>query len=420
MSSTQKSVFILGGGFAGIRIAHLLSKAKKDIQITLVDRNPYHVNSPVLYEVANAYVNWEREAVGRVLTEASSAPYEKILDGTEVAFLQATISNIDAVKRKFYLTDGREQEADYLVLALGSQTQTSIVSGANNYAFLLRDIEQAAVLRSHIVSLFLRHRISPLSLQQKVFTFVIAGGGAAGVEYAAELSLFLRKLCLLHKVDHEVPKIIICEASDFVLHDCPNILRERGHERLRDLGVQMRARTKITAVHADYVETSDGQNINTQTTIWFAGLRVNDVLLRSNFPINTTGGLIVKPTLEVQGTTNIFAAGDCTYFSDPITNRVAPDVVWAALEQGSVVAENVLRRIEQKPLVSYYSTKRPLFITVGGKFVLARLGPYHFSGFWAWVVKQFLDLRYLWSILPNLLAVKFWFKSMRVRISNDK
>ena len=417
--STPKSVFILGGGFAGIRVAHLLDKYAENLEVTLFDRNLYHANAPVLYEIANAFVPWEKEAVGCVLKEAASAPYEKIFDGTLVNFAQGVVGGIDSKTRQIFLADGRKETPDFLVVALGSQSQTNLVSGANNYAFSLRGIDDAIALRAHIISLFLRHRLSSTSTQQKALTFVVVGGGSTGVEYAAELSFFLKKLCRLHHVDHAVPKIRICEEKEAVLRACPGILRERGHERLRSLGVQMRAQAKVTAVHPERVDLADGVTISTLTTVWLAGVRVNDVLLRSNFQVNVDGGLIVDPALRVKGCENIFAAGDCTYFADSVTGKIAPDVTWAALEQAEIVAGNILRRLEGKPLVSYYSQRRPLFIAVGGKFALANIGPYRFSGFMAWLIKQLLDLGYLWTILPNFLALRYWLKSLRVRVSND-
>ncbi len=420
MEQTQtKKVYILGGGFAGIRVAHLLSDSGKDLEINLIDRHPYHINAPVLYEIANAFVPWELEAVGRVLTDVATAPYAKIFDGTSVNFMQGVISGIESKTGKFYLTDGHTETPDFMIISLGSQAQTSDTPGANNHAFTLRGLDDAVALRKHIISLFLRYRVASLMAQQKAFTFVIAGGGPTGVEYASELALFVKKLCRLHRVASDIPKIILCEETDYVLHACPGMLRNIGHERLRKLGVQMRAHTKVVTVHSDGVEIAGGVIIPTFTTVWLAGTRVNDVLLRSNFPLNTTGGLVTDKNLVVSGSTNIFVAGDCTYFIDPITGKVAPDVAWAALQQAEVVAENIIRRLEERPLMSYFSNHRPLLIAVGGKFALARIGPFQFSGLLAWVVKQLADLRYLWSILPNMMAVRYWMKSLRVKISND-
>lgn len=414
-----KKVYILGGGFAGIRVAQLLADAGKNLEINLIDRHPYHVNAPALYEIANAFVPWEKEAVGRVLTEASTVSYDKIFDGTSVNYTQGIVAGIDPKTRQFFLTDGRTETPDFMVICLGSQTQTSDAPGANNYAFTLRSLDDAVALRKHIISLFLRYRVASLATQQKVFTFVIAGGGITGVEYAAELSLFLKKLCLLHRVDREVPKIILCEEGERVLSACPALLRERGYARLRELGVEMRTHAKITAVRSDNVEIAGGIIIPTMTTVWVAGVRANDVLLRSDFPVNSTGGLVADAHLIVSGSKNVFVAGDCSYFVDPLTGKVAPDVAWAALQQAEVVAKNILRRLDEKPLISYFSEGRPLLVAVGGKFGLARLGSFQVSGFIAWAIKQAVDFHYLWSILPNTLAIRYWLKSLRVKISND-
>jgi NADH dehydrogenase len=94
-------------------------------------------------------------------------------------------------------------------------------------------------------------------------------------------------------------------------------------------------------------------------------------------------------------------------------------VAWAALQQGNVVAENILRRIRGEPLTTYLPHPRPTLATVGGKYALVHLPPFQFAGRFGWFVKQFVDLVYLWQILPNGLAVRSWLKTLRVRVAND-
>lgn len=419
MTQTTKRVFILGGGFAGIRTAYLLSKTKLNLDITLIDRESFHALSSTFYEIATAFIPREKEAVGTVLKGAASVPYKKIIDGTSIKFLHGIVTNVNAEKRSFSLADGSSEQADFLVLTLGSQTKNGSVQGANHYTFSLHNLDQAIALRSHIISLFLRYRTEFLTTQQKAFTFTIVGGGVNGVEFAAELAVLLKHLCRLHSVNPSTPRIIIFEETDAILRDLSLLLRAKGMARLAKLGVEIRLKTKITSVGEDYIIVNDESRVPTMTTVWAGGVRANDVLLRSNFAINTTGGVITNEHLEVSDGSNIFAAGDCTYFIDKITNKVVPDVAWAALRQAEVAAENIKRRISGLSLISYYSKRRPVFMTVGGKYGLAYLPPYQFSGFLAWVFKQLSELKYLWSILPNGYAFLCWFRSIRVRIGND-
>ncbi len=418
MQGKQTNINILGGGFAGIRVAHLLSDTRRNIHINLFDRKNYHINTPVLFEIATAYVPWEKEAVGRILKDASAVPYTRVFDGTDVVFIEGLVEEINN-DRSFRLADGSTFHSDFLVLALGSQAHINSVPGAAEHAFYLRTIDQAINLRSHIVSQFLQHRSSSFSVQQKAFTFVVVGGGTAGVEFAAELTQFLRRLSKLHRVNFANVKVIICEETDKILRSLPSPLRQAGKDRLKDLGVQVQLKSKVTAVGADHVLLNGDVSLPTATTVWLNGVRTNNVLLRSNFAVHSEGGLVMDCHLQVAGYPRIYAAGDCTYFTDDITNKIAPDVTWEALRQAETVVENILRDLDNKALAAYNPKPRPILLSIGGRYALAQLGPYRFSGLLAWLIKEMVSFVYLWRILPNLDAINYWFRSFRVKVSND-
>jgi NADH dehydrogenase len=159
--------------------------------------------------------------------------------------------------------------------------------------------------------------------------------------------------------------------------------------------------------------------VESDTVVWLAGIRTHDLLLRLGVPVHPRGGVEVERTLAVKGATNVFAAGDCVMAQDAETGKIAPDVVYAALQQGSVVVQNVLRRLRGKNLISYLDRPRPTYATVGGKFALVHLPPFQFAGRLGWAIKQCADLWYLFSILPNDVAARTWLKNVRVRIAND-
>lgn len=414
-------ITILGGGFAGIRAAHLLSQRRevRNCFITLIDRGSMHVNTPGLYEIASAFVPWEREGVGQVMRDAAGVSFQNVLDGTGVRFFQAAVTDIRPSAQTILVEGGKEHHYGLLLIALGAQTATMNIPGVHTLAFGVKTFHEAAEVRHHIVSLFLRHRTASRRTQQRAFTICVVGGGSAGVETAAELRLFQQKLARLHRVDPSIPRVLLYEASDTILRECPVRLQHLALERLRALGVQIHTRQAIKAVHADRVDLGDGTAIPTETTIWLAGIRTHDLLLRSGLPTHPRGGLIVDETLEVHGQRHIFAAGDCVYMTNPETGQTVPDVTWAALQQGTIVAENMARRLEGRPLVAYLPHPRPVLTTVGGRYALVHLPPFQFAGRTGWIMKQLVDLFYLFRILPNSFAFRSWLRSLRVRIAND-
>ncbi|TSC63880.1 MAG: NADH dehydrogenase [Parcubacteria group bacterium Gr01-1014_106] len=414
-------VVILGGGLGGIRVALWLARHARSSEcaITVVDRSAEHVYPPVLYEAATAFNPFEREAVGKVIHETAAVPFAQIFHGSPVTFLQRGVDHIDAKTRTVHFMNGDALSADILVLALGSQLATFGMPDIDAHAFSIKTLPEAAELRHHLVGQFLRHRSASRARQERAFTVTIVGGGSAGVELAAEMAVFLRKLARMHGVDTDVCRVILLDSGEIVLREYPPRLRQRGLVRLRSLGVHVHTRQKVCRIHQDHLECVGGKHFSTDTIVWLAGIRTHDILLHSGLPVHPRGGVYTERTLEVRGHQRIFAAGDCVYAEDPLTARVVPDVAYAAMQQGSVVAQNILRRLRGQPLVSYVDMPRPTFTTVGGKFALVHLPPWQFAGRVGWYLKQLVDLWYLASVLPYDVALRVWWKSVRVRVAND-
>lgn len=412
---------ILGGGFGGLRVALSLSRraGPDTLQVTLVDRHDAHVNHAILYEVATAFHPSEREAIGTILRDTASVPLTRVLDGSGVVFLERTVDTIDPKKREVHFTNGEILSTDFLVIALGAQRADFGIPGIETNAFTIRTLPEAIELRHHIVRQFFRYRLASRQRQRRAFRIVIVGGGTSGVELAAELVFFLRKLAHVHHVDEQVPQVVLTEASDVILREFPSSLRARGIARLKALGVEILLRHCAEHVGPEYLACEGEFVVPTDTVVWLAGQRAHDVLIRSGLPLHPRGGVYVGRTLEVQGTTNVFGVGDCVYAQDPDTGLVVPDVAWAAIQQGTVVAENILRRLGDRALISYIDRPRPLLATVGGKYALVSLSPFTMAGKFGWFLKELVDLRYLMSILPNDVALRLWLHSVRVSIAND-
>lgn len=412
---------ILGGGFGGLRTALSLSRHVRpdECRITLVDRRDEHVNPAILYEVATAFHAAEREAVGKVLHETAAVPLTRVLDGSGVVFLERAVDLLDPVKREVRFTNGETLAADFLVIALGSQAATYGTPGVETNTFSIRTLPEALELRQHLVRQFFRYRIASRQRQRRAFRVVVVGGGLSGVELAAELVMFLRKLARLHHVDERLPEVSILEASEEILREFPPRLRARGRERLKALGVTVLLRHAASQVGAEYLTCRGDTVIPADTVVWLAGQRPHEVLLRSGLPVHPRGGVFVGRTLEVRGHPQVFGVGDCVYAQDPETGRTAPDVAPAAIRQGAVVAENIRRRLHGRAPISYLDQPRPLLATVGGKYALVHFPPFQFAGRFGWLLKELVALKYLLSILPNDVAFRLWLRTVRVSVRND-
>lgn len=420
-SAHSPRVVILGGGFAGLRAALWLARTARqgECAVTLVDHADAHVNPVWLYEVATAFNPFEREAVGQVLHTSASVPFAQVLRGSGVVFLRRRVERIDPQKGTAEFGGGESLGSDILVAALGSQVATFKVPGVEAHAFSIKTLPEAAELRHHIVGQFLRHRSASSMRQERAFRIAVVGGGAAGVEFAAEAALFLRKLSRLHDVRQGVPEVHLFEASGDILREYPPALRGKGIARLKALGVHLHPKESACAVGVDHLACGSGAFLATDTVVWLAGIRTHDLLTRSGFDVHPRGGLHVEPTLQVKGFQAVFAAGDCVCVLNPATGKTVPDVAYAAIQQGNVVGQNVLRLLRAQPLLSYLDRPRPTLATVGGKYALVHMPPLRFAGRFGWIVKQFADLYYLFSILPNDVAFRAWLKGVRVRIAND-
>lgn len=416
-----KHIVILGGGFAGLRTALWLARHMnhREGTITLIDQADAHVNPTWLYEVATAFNPFEREAVGQVLHASASVPFVQILHGSGVVFLRRKVERIDPAKRVVEFGGGESLASDILVVALGSQIATFKIPGVETHAFSIKTLPEAAELRHHIVGQFLRHRSASRVRQERAFRIAVVGGGAAGVEFAAEAARFLRKLSRLHDVHREVPEVHLFEASGDILREYPPALQKKGVARLKALGVRLHPKESACAVGSDHLTSGSGTFLPTDTVVWLAGIRTHELLMRSGFAVHPRGGVQVERSLQVLGFPQIFAAGDCVCILDPATGKTVPDVAYAAIQQGRVVGQNILRLLRGQPLLSYIDRPRPTLATVGGKYALVHMPPLQFAGRFGWIVKQFTDLCYLFSILPNDVAFRAWVKGVRVRIAND-
>lgn len=382
MTEERKAqIVILGGGFGGLYTALELEKRlarEPAVEITLVNRDNFFLFTPMLHEVAASDLD-----VTHIVN-----PMRKLLRRTR--FVEGNVDAIDLSGRAILVTHGAERhphelDYDHLVIALGSSSNYFGLPGLAAHALTMRTLGDAIRLRNRLIENLEAASFECASEEREpLLSFVVAGGGFAGVETIAALNDFAREALRFY------PSLDESQLRMILVHSGPMILPELGQElglfaarKLRGRGVEIHCNTRVRAATDRSVELSDGVTLTTKTLVWTAGNSPHPLLATIGCP-KEKGRLRVEPSLEVPGWPGVWAVGDCAWISDPRTGQAYPPTAQHALREGRLVARNIaaaIRGDEKKPFV--FSTLGQL-AAIGRRTGVARIFGINFSGFLAW------------------------------------
>jgi len=416
-------ILILGGGFGGIRTALDLERklapnlSKGEAEITLVDKNGYHLFTPDIYEVASAY-GIKRDPFAVQLKRTICIPYADIFAKKHINFIQAEITEVDLIGNKVKTGGGHTVEYDYLVFALGSEAADYNIPGVKEYAHQFKTLED---------SLFINKSLDELSEQFKSgnrtepFSFLICGGGFTGVELAAELGCCSKVIKDKCKLRGRCSNISLFEAGPKIMSVIPEKERKIAKERLTDLGIMIIENSPIEEIGSDFIKLKSGQKVNGDLIIWTTGIKPNRIISEvKNLPLSQSGKITTEITLHVKGYQNIFAVGDSAEVIDPKTQRGIPALAYVAVNQGKIVAGNIFNSINNKKMVNYKPFYDISIVPIGGKYAVAHLwGGWIIKGFWGWIIRQLVDIRYLLSIFPINKTLDIYWNEVTIFSRND-
>ncbi len=414
------NVLILGGGFGGVRTALELDKklSGKEAKVTLVDKNNYHLFLPALYEVASAFgMAGDRYQVK--LKRTIAIPYAEIFEDTKINFVQSEISQVDLNKKEAVSSGDKVFSYDYLVLALGAETETFNIKGVEEYAYKFKTIDEAVFLNQEITRVYKEAEAGKRPLPIK---FLIAGAGFNGIELAAELACCTENLKKVCKLGNQCTSIKLIEAGPKILPMVSEREREIIRERIKSLGIEILEGSAIEEIGSDFAQIKGGERLPADFVIWTAGVRASSFLKNiSGLKLDEKGKILVNEFMQAEGHDEVFGAGDNTVFVDSKIKKPIPGLAYVAADQGKVVAENILKTLIGEKKFSFYKPFYSVWIApVGGKFAVAHLANWFtVTGFWGWLIREVVDFRYLASILPFSKAVSLMSKEMDVFTKND-
>src|SRR6266404_8883869 len=407
-----KQIVILGGGFAGMATAERLERvfgANHEVTFTLVSDSNALLFTPMLAEVAGSSLE---------PTHISSA-LRTGLRRTQV--VRGRVVGIDLDNRRVYLAmNGRSRGTstlsgvteellfDHLVLALGSVTNyPSAMQNVKEFALDFKTLPDAMRIRNRVIEMFERaDRESDPRRRQELLTFVIAGGGFAGVELAGALNDFARGILAdyLNLRAGDVC-VILVHARDRILPELSEQLGRYALERMTTRGVTFKLNERLADARAGAVILESGEEIRTQTLVWTAGTVPNPLL--GLLPINCDkrGAMIVDSTLAVPGHQGLWALGDCAACSDGKTGKPCPPTAQFALREARALAHNIHASFNGEELKPFRFRSRGALCVIGHHTACAELTmPFvkeksvQFSGLFAWLMWRGVYL----SKLPGL------------------
>jgi len=380
--STPQQILILGGGFGGLYAALELENTlarDPDVEITFVNRDNFFLFTPMLHEVAASDLDLAHIA----------NPIRKLLK--RVKFFHGDVEAIDLPARRVTVSHGtpdyhtHELAYDHVVIALGSITNFFNLPGLAERALTMKSLGDAIHLRNRLIA-HLEQGDSECAVasRESLLTFVVAGGGFAGVETIASMNDFLREALrhYPHLTDENI-RVVLVHPGEYILPELGEELGRYAQEKLAERGVEIRTGTRITGLYDQGVELSDGTMLETSTLVWTAGTSPNPIL--STLPCaKERGRVVVNEYLEVPDWPGVWALGDCAMVPDLTTGQACPPTAQHALREGKALARNLTAAIRGGEKRPFRFEAIGQLASIGRRTGVARIKGYKFSGFVAW------------------------------------
>ena len=389
------NIVVVGGGFAGVAAVKELLRAESEIKanITLVDRNSYHLFTPSLYEIATS----EEPTVN------IAVPFTEIF-GDKVKYVTGNTDKINQSDHNLTV-NGQTLKYDYLIICLGSEPAYYHIPGLQEHSFALKSLQDAITIKNKISNACCKENECKKKAQ-----IIVGGGGFTGTELAAELLSYKDRLSKQKNLDPDCLEITIIQGSDRLLKELDNHVSKIATKRVSGSQVHLAFGGHIKEVTDTTVITDNGKSYPYDVILWTGGVQANSWAKINEFDVNKRGQINVNSFLQTTDA-KIFAAGDIAGYVDPQTKKSAPNVAQIAEDQGRAAAKNVVNMILQKPLINYHLRHWGYIVPLKGRYAAAEFKEnLHFDGFLGWVLQELVFLYYLLGIVGFFKAVKRWNK----------
>lgn len=343
----KPKIVILGAGYAGLKTAKQLQKKNVNAEIILVNKNEYHYESTQLHEVA----------AGTEPGSKISFNIADVIDSNKVTFIQDEVTLIKKEEKKVVLAKKGEISYDYLVIALGFESETFGIPGVNEYSKPLVDIKTAEAARQYLDANLANYAKSK---NEADLSIAVCGAGFTSIEYLGEITNRIPKLAEKLNFPADKVKITCIEAMPTLLPMFSEKLGTYGIDVLKKRGVNFIVGTPIKEIKENtvvYEQEGELKELTANTVIWTTGVRGSAVVGESGFD-ERRGRVVVEPDLSVAGFPEVFMIGDVSAVMDGDSGRPFPTTAQIALQQGAYLGNALAAKLNNQSVEAF--TYKPL------------------------------------------------------------
>jgi len=391
-------IIIVGAGFAGLQAAKGLTTSSFDV--TIIDKNNYHLFQPLLYQVATAGLSPADIAVPiRNIFRSQKNP-KVILD--ELIGINPQLNQIKT-KNNTYIYD-------FLVIATGSEPSYFGHDQWKNFSYGLKNIKDATSMRTKILKAFEKaERIKNNNDLDKLMKFVLIGGGPTGVEMAGAIAELSKKILTKEftTIDTKTAKIILLEAGPNILPTASHSLSIYAQKTLEKLGVEVKCNTSVKNISEGLVETN-AETIDAETIIWCAGVKASPVKSWINVKTDEKDRVLVNEDLSISAYSNIFVIGDASHVKNK-NSKPLPGLAPVAKQEGNFVAEVIKKNIHNgRPSKKFYYKNRGYLATIGRSDAIVDFGWFTLKGRIGWIFWSIIHIYFLIGFRNRLIVFINW------------
>jgi NADH dehydrogenase len=374
----KPKVVILGGGFGGLAAARALYKSA---EVTVVDRHNFQTFLPLLYQVSTAGLAADHVAY----------PIRGALRKTDIKFRMGSPISVDHKNNEVKLDSSEVLKFDHLIVALGSVSADFGIPGVNEYALGMKTVHEALTIRAEIMRRF--EDLCRFEDDTKLSISVI-GGGPTGVEMAGAIAELIRGPLKSDQAEAAANiQVSLIEAGPRLLPPFAPSLSERTKKDLEKLGVKVLLNAAVKAIEHRKIVLKDDSVLNSEITIWAAGVKGSDAMAQLSLPTNGNR-VAVEPTMQVKNYPNIWALGDIAGALGK-DGRPLPMVAPVAIQQGKFIAKQIARLMAKKPLTDFKYLDKGSMATIGRNKAVVQVRGLKIAGPIAWLIWLWLHLFYL-------------------------
>jgi NADH dehydrogenase len=395
----ENKVLIVGGGFGGYTVAKdvcNLTKNREDVGVLVLAKNNFFTFWPMVPGIVSSDIDARNVA----------QPLRRALIMAGASFRRAEVKKLD-LERKVAVADGGiEFPYDHIVLSLGGLPNFFGIPGVEEHSLQMRGVEDAERIRNRVIERFEEVSLIRGEVPQSKLTFVVIGAGATGAETASEIHTLVHESLApdYPNIDPHRVRIVLLEALPHILPELDPALRKAARARMVSQRIEVMTNAMAEEITADCVKLKGGNSIPSENVIWTAGNRPNIGIEAEGLPVDQRTGIKVDRHLRVEGHSNVWAIGDCAAVVDiraPEDGKIVPPTAQAAIQQGHVVARNILAILDGREDELEEFEYRPLgqLVELGSDFA----------------VNEVMGVR-----MTGLLAAIFWRMAYLVRLNSPQ